>query len=1563
MIFIQNLFAQDSIQFCRILPQTNSFIAVANSYKTIQRHQLATFNLLTTFQVSDKSIIAIAENESNNLLYAISKSSLYTFNLTSGELENEVGLPNSITSDLVYNLQIIKDKQLIALDTTTKQLAIATGVNLFILNAETGDSLSHFQLSSIPDFFTFTSNGTKLVYTLSQAQSVYEIDIASNKKTEVFACAKLVHFSFNKDQTKAIAINRNASTLETEITYFNVYNGKLKKATTTQIKWPTFNPENTALFYNTNLVINKAGYSLLKYINQNDGSIQTLDFGLTITGFDQKEYEFLIWNQNQIKLFNSNGTELGCLPTLSSYSHDFTSHLNTLKPALPIIDSGITSLAKSNESWIEGKQNGDIKVNNKIHHIIYTPVTAVHPFTQDTIYAAGRGRCISYNLNTNASNVIFRGIEGIIIHIALSKSGNYVALANQEGTVYLFKNKGSLVCKLNATSAIKQLTFKTEKTLLIRHTNNTTEELILDDKINEFENESRQLLINTHHTKIVQNCTFNPDGKQLLTSDLEGEIKLWDVQSLVVLNSAFIEDVSHAIFSPDGSEILAYGLSTFYLLDAKSLEIKQELPIPPYYKNQLLIGDVAFINDNVAAFSELKYGSILFLNINSGDVFYAYSFTNSHGIYAIAADLKNNRLATFGEDSIHVLNTDVLSQYNAVAHPNSSWENIYVNRLLTFSPEKTKLLAEQDTNIVVYSYPDLNPIKTFIKAQNAHFLNENEVVVLTDIDKYSGRFEFAKYNLTTDAKHIFYSTKSYNPKKGSHISNMASFGNLLAIQYSNGYLEILNGTTMQHIRQSTISLKNATLCFNPKDGRIASSAANRTDLYEWRDATKNESIGHNFKINTMQSNFVYSPKGSYYLKVYSNYIEVLDNSGLNILHKLEGEFGDKFVFDENEKWVLIWDIESLFKYNLESGKLQWKKLINTKEEFMDNVFANKQGEIIVLTRRYITDVELYQRTNKRHSFHLTKYNQVGSKLFTFEINANMLGASSLADNTLIFENSWGDIALLDITTKKMEVITDLDQIDDIYLMPDLKDILITNDKGEIRKINITSKQVTLLPQMHSGQIKSIDFYDNYLLSNAKDGKAIIWEKSTFKPLLNFVQLTNEAYAFYTDSLYYAGTPSISKAFFFKQNNQVYPFEQFDLLYNRPDKIIAQISENEELVTLYEAAYNKRIQNTGPTLKNSYNLSDIPTVQWDNPPDYPETNNASLSLTYTAKANKNDLKKIQLWINNVPLFGIAGKGVSGRNISKTEQVTLSVGSNKIELSVTDNAGIESLRKSFVITYNPDTLVKQSLHIVALAVSDYDGQENDLKYAVKDGRDFIESFLQNHSKYASITVDSLFDNEVTQNNLGRIKSNLKNSKVDDAVVVFVAGHGLLDTAYNFYYATPTCNFKQPSEGGISYTNIESLLDNIPARKKLLLMDACHSGQVDKTLANNQQLSNSNKTDGSRGVVVVDDASSISLSNSFELMGELFVNLERGSGTQVISAATGDGSALERDDWNNGAFTYTVLNALKQMNCDNNEDGNISVTELRDYVIPEVYRLTNGLQKPTVRQENIEFDWPVW
>jgi hypothetical protein len=38
-------------------------------------------------------------------------------------------------------------------------------------------------------------------------------------------------------------------------------------------------------------------------------------------------------------------------------------------------------------------------------------------------------------------------------------------------------------------------------------------------------------------------------------------------------------------------------------------------------------------------------------------------------------------------------------------------------------------------------------------------------------------------------------------------------------------------------------------------------------------------------------------------------------------------------------------------------------------------------------------------------------------------------------------------------------------------------------------------------------------------------------------------------------------------------------------------------------------------------------------------------------------------------------------------------------------------------------------------------------------------------------------------------------------------------------------------------------------------------------------------------------------------------------------------------------------------------------MNVSELKTKVGERVIELTNGLQKPTSRSENIEFDWRVW
>jgi hypothetical protein len=167
------------------------------------------------------------------------------------------------------------------------------------------------------------------------------------------------------------------------------------------------------------------------------------------------------------------------------------------------------------------------------------------------------------------------------------------------------------------------------------------------------------------------------------------------------------------------------------------------------------------------------------------------------------------------------------------------------------------------------------------------------------------------------------------------------------------------------------------------------------------------------------------------------------------------------------------------------------------------------------------------------------------------------------------------------------------------------------------------------------------------------------------------------------------------------------------------------------------------------------------------------------------------------------------------------------------------------------------------------------------------------------------------------------------------------------------------------GLKYEELESLLDGIPARQKLLLLDACNSGENDKTeLLKNEIDQNQNTMDtpqllAARGVVVELEEEN---TNNFKKINELFVNVRNNTGSVIISAAGGQQSALEAIEVDgkiitNGAFTYSILECLKQ-----NEGKELKVNALKQYAEKRVEEITNGKQKPTSRQETMEIDWWV-
>ncbi|MCX6210305.1 MAG: caspase family protein, partial [Bacteroidetes bacterium] len=193
---------------------------------------------------------------------------------------------------------------------------------------------------------------------------------------------------------------------------------------------------------------------------------------------------------------------------------------------------------------------------------------------------------------------------------------------------------------------------------------------------------------------------------------------------------------------------------------------------------------------------------------------------------------------------------------------------------------------------------------------------------------------------------------------------------------------------------------------------------------------------------------------------------------------------------------------------------------------------------------------------------------------------------------------------------------------------------------------------------------------------------------------------------------------------------------------------------------------------------------------------------------------------------------------------------------------------------------------------------------------------------------------------------------------------SGHGMLSKNYDYYLSTFNVNFDKPEENGLAYDELENLLDSIPARQKLMLIDACHSGEVDKEELQKLQAiatsmdSTSNKSINTKGIKLFVDSShkTIGIKNSFELMQNLFVNVGKGTGATIISAAAGTQFAQERGDLKNGVFTYSILELFEK-------NKTITVSELKKYVNQRVAEITKGAQQPTSRTETLQNDWRVW
>ncbi len=327
--------------------------------------------------------------------------------------------------------------------------------------------------------------------------------------------------------------------------------------------------------------------------------------------------------------------------------------------------------------------------------------------------------------------------------------------------------------------------------------------------------------------------------------------------------------------------------------------------------------------------------------------------------------------------------------------------------------------------------------------------------------------------------------------------------------------------------------------------------------------------------------------------------------------------------------------------------------------------------------------------------------------------------------------------------------------------------------------------------------------------------------------------------------------------------------------------------------------------------------------------YAEFNRTTTQIV-EAKDSVNNLQNIQICLNGVPLYGKEGKRISGKNYTKNIKIDLVTGTNNIKIAATNSKGMESLKSTMHINYENEK--KPNLYITCIGVSDYKDDRFDLKYAAKDAADFMAT-MEKSGSFGTINKKLITDAAVINENIATLKSFFEKAERDDVVILFVAGHGVLDKNFDYYYATNDIDFDNPSARGLTYSELEKVLDQIKAIKKLLLMDTCHSGELDKEdvqedLAVNEE-KDPNVTFRTTGVKISSSSSAVKTSI---LVKELFADILQNSGTTVISSSSGLEFSMESEQWKNGLFTYCLINGLQSKSADLDRDRFISVYELQ-------------------------------
>jgi hypothetical protein len=438
-------------------------------------------------------------------------------------------------------------------------------------------------------------------------------------------------------------------------------------------------------------------------------------------------------------------------------------------------------------------------------------------------------------------------------------------------------------------------------------------------------------------------------------------------------------------------------------------------------------------------------------------------------------------------------------------------------------------------------------------------------------------------------------------------------------------------------------------------------------------------------------------------------------------------------------------------------------------------------------------------------------------------------------------------------------------------------------------------------------------------------------------------------------------------------NKAYDFMAFDKYFNQPARVLNSIrSADTAWLRILQKSTDTRLKRSKRELEEK-SITELPTVSLDLKKIPLATDRAFVELPVQVKAGKLSVVRWQVYTDGLPTLYNAVAELKkplppGKDSAFIWRLDLPANKRtQVAVRFFDEKDNPSLAaETNVYRYRGESRLSPRVWYLGYGVSNYKDSSYNLRYAAKDVTDIASLFKKNIDSYHKGSPVAFTDSLVVWKNIFRGLAWLaENAAVEDVVLISISGHGITAKDGSFYFMLYDADFSQPEKTGLPFGALFEMLKVIPCRNKLVLLDACESGDYDEEGFITRQKPGEQiivDTNGRRGIDLGNTQASTPAFNYLDVMKQYFVDLEAESGATIIAASSGTSAALENDKWQNGVFSYAFMEGLFNFKADYNRNKNITVSELVDYMAETVTRLTNGFQQPSIRNIDLRNDWII-